>query len=85
VIGYIHGLDRAAEIRARGLDPKFSIADLFDCHFVVNMLPDDRAVREVVFGKIGEAGWPRPDALHRLTPPTVTLARDRRLGPHETW
>ena len=59
VIAHIRRPDRAAEIRALGLEPKFSIADLFDCDFVISMLPNDGAVREVVFGKTGEGGWPR--------------------------
>ena len=51
VIAYIRRPEREAEIRALGLEPKFSIADLFDCDFVITMLPDDRAVREAIFGK----------------------------------
>jgi 3-hydroxyisobutyrate dehydrogenase-like beta-hydroxyacid dehydrogenase len=52
VIAYIRRPDRAAE-GALGLEPKLSIADLFDCDFVISMLPDDAAVREAVFGKTG--------------------------------
>src|SRR5204863_5409155 len=50
VIGYSRHPERAAEIRALGVEPKFSIGDLFDCDFVITMLPDDAAVREAVFG-----------------------------------
>ena len=44
VIAYIRRPERAAQIQVLGLEPKFSIADLFDCNFVISMLPDDRAV-----------------------------------------
>ena len=76
VIAYIRRRDRAAEIRALGLEPKFSIADLFGCDFVISTLPDDRVVREVVFGKTGEAGLAaglKPNAVH-LSMSTISTA-----------
>jgi 3-hydroxyisobutyrate dehydrogenase-like beta-hydroxyacid dehydrogenase len=76
VIAYIRRPDRAAEIRALGLEPKFSIADLFDCDFVISMLPDDAAVREAVFGKTGEEGLSaglKPNAVH-LSMSTISTA-----------
>jgi hypothetical protein len=45
-IAYIRRPDRAPEIRALGLELKFSIANLFDCDFAINMLPDDRGSHE---------------------------------------
>ena len=36
-----------------GLKP-INIADLFDCGFVISMLPDNAAVREIVFGRPGQ-------------------------------
>jgi len=76
VIAYIRRPDRAAEIRALGLEPKFGIADLFDCDFVISMLPDDAAVREAVFGQTGQAGLAaglKPDAVH-LSMSTISTA-----------
>ncbi len=76
VIAYIRRPDRAAEIRALGLEPKLNIADLFDCDFVISMLPDDAAVREAVFGKAGEDGLAaglKPNAVH-LSMSTISTA-----------
>src|ERR1700739_875090 len=76
VIAYMRRRGRAAEIRALGLEPKFSIADLFDCDFIISMLPDDRAVRETVFGKPGEEGLAaglNPNAVH-LSMSTISTA-----------
>ena len=76
VIAYIRRPDRAAEIRDLGLELKFSIADLFDCDFVISMLPDAAAVREAVFGKTGEAGLAaglKPNAVH-LSMSTINTA-----------
>lgn len=82
VIAYIRRPERAAEIQALGLEPKFSIADLFDCDFVISMLPDDRAVREAVFGKTGEAGLAaglKPNAVH-LAMSTISTAGAGEFG-----
>ncbi|MGA8549998.1 MAG: NAD(P)-dependent oxidoreductase [Stellaceae bacterium] len=76
VIAYTRRPDRAAEIRALGLEPKLNIADLFDCDFVISMLPDDTAVREAVFGKAGEDGLAaglKPNAVH-LSMSTISTA-----------
>ena len=76
VIAYTRRPDRAAEIRALGLEPKLNIADLFDCDFVISMLPDDAAVREAVFGKAGEDGLAaglKPNAVH-LSMSTISTA-----------
>jgi 3-hydroxyisobutyrate dehydrogenase-like beta-hydroxyacid dehydrogenase len=76
VIAYTRRPDRAAEIQALGLEPKLKIADLFDCDFVISMLPDDAAVREAVFGKVGEDGLAaglKPNAVH-LSMSTISTA-----------
>ena len=39
------------KLAALGLEPTTDIADLFDCEVVISMLPDDDAVRDVVFGR----------------------------------
>ena len=86
VIAYIRRRDRAAEIRALGLEPKFSIADLFDCDFVISMLPDDRAVREAVFGKTAEGGLAaglKPNAVHLSMSTISTAAAGEFVEEHE--
>jgi 3-hydroxyisobutyrate dehydrogenase-like beta-hydroxyacid dehydrogenase len=86
VIAYIRRPDRAGEIRALGLEPKFSIADLFDCDFVITMLPDDQAVSEAVFGKTGEEGLAeglKRNALHLSMSTISTAAAGQFAAAHE--
>lgn len=86
VAAYIRRPERAAEIRTLGLEPKFSIADLFDCDFVISMLPDDHAVREAVFGKTGETGLAaglQPNAVHLSMSTISTAAAEEFAAEHE--
>src|SRR5258708_22910760 len=53
VKAYVRRPDRLGELIARGLQSSNDITDLFDCSIVITMLPDDRAVREVVLGRSG--------------------------------
>jgi 3-hydroxyisobutyrate dehydrogenase-like beta-hydroxyacid dehydrogenase len=50
VIGFVRHPEQLRELFALGLEPSVEIADLFNCAVVISMLPDDRSVREVVFG-----------------------------------
>jgi 3-hydroxyisobutyrate dehydrogenase-like beta-hydroxyacid dehydrogenase len=50
VIAYVRRPDRIGELEALGLRATTDIADLLDCNVVISMLPDDDAVREIVFG-----------------------------------
>jgi 3-hydroxyisobutyrate dehydrogenase-like beta-hydroxyacid dehydrogenase len=58
VIGYVRRPDQIGRLEALGLRATTDIADLFDCAMVISMLPDDDAVREIVFGRrdIGSDG-----------------------------
>jgi 3-hydroxyisobutyrate dehydrogenase-like beta-hydroxyacid dehydrogenase len=51
VIGYVRRPDRIGELEALGLRATTDITDLFDCKVVISMLPDDDALREIVFGR----------------------------------
>ena len=51
VIAYVRRQDQIGKLEALGLTPTTDITDLFDCDVVISMLPDDDAVREVVFGR----------------------------------
>jgi 3-hydroxyisobutyrate dehydrogenase-like beta-hydroxyacid dehydrogenase len=69
VIAYVRHADQMAKLTAFGLQPTMNMADLFDCEVVITMLPDDDAVREIVFGRegIGLAGLAvglKPGAIH---------------------
>jgi 3-hydroxyisobutyrate dehydrogenase-like beta-hydroxyacid dehydrogenase len=78
VIAYVRRAERIGELKALGLRPTTDIADLFDCGIVVSMLPDDRAVREIVFGREdfgvdGLAAGLKPGAIH-LSMSTISMA-----------
>src|SRR6202051_2009217 len=49
-IAYVRRPEQQGKLAALGLQPTTNIADLFDCEVVISMLPDDAAVREIVFG-----------------------------------
>src|ERR1700694_2479172 len=51
VIAYVRRPDQIGKLEALGLRPTTDIGDLLDCEVVISMLPDDDAVREIVFGR----------------------------------
>jgi 3-hydroxyisobutyrate dehydrogenase-like beta-hydroxyacid dehydrogenase len=51
VSAYVRRPDQMDKLAALGLKPTTEIANLFDCEVVISMLPDDDAVRDVVFGR----------------------------------
>jgi 3-hydroxyisobutyrate dehydrogenase-like beta-hydroxyacid dehydrogenase len=55
VIPYVRRPDQKGRLEALGLRPTTDIGDLLHCEVVVSMLPDDNAVREIVFGR-GDIG-----------------------------
>ncbi len=61
-----------AEIAALGIEPVGEIADLADCSIVITMLPDDRAVHDVVLGS--EANLGRDGLRAVLAPGAIHLA-----------
>ena len=69
VISYVRRPKKIGELEALGLRPTTDIGDLLDCEVVITMLPDDDAVREVVFGRPadpldGLAAGLMPGAIH---------------------
>src|SRR5712671_4629682 len=78
VIAYVRRQDRVGQLEALGLRPTTDIGDLLDCELVISMLPDDAAVREVVFGRSdddldGLAAGLMPGAIH-LSMSTISTA-----------
>jgi len=72
---------------ALGLKPTTDITSLFDCGVVISMLPDDDAVRDVVFGRedLGSRGLAsglRPGAIHLSMSTISTAAASRLAGEH---
>jgi 3-hydroxyisobutyrate dehydrogenase-like beta-hydroxyacid dehydrogenase len=94
VIAYVRRIEHAAKLATLGLQPTTNIADVFDCEFVVSMLPNDIAVREVVLGRqdverkapggndLGEVGLATglaPGAIH-LSMSTISTMTASQLG-----
>jgi 3-hydroxyisobutyrate dehydrogenase-like beta-hydroxyacid dehydrogenase len=78
VVAHVRRPERMGTLQALGLKPTTHIADLFDCAVVVSMLPDDAAVRDVVFGRpdVGIDGLAMglmPGAIH-LSMSTISTA-----------
>jgi 3-hydroxyisobutyrate dehydrogenase-like beta-hydroxyacid dehydrogenase len=84
VIAYVRRPAQQGKLAALGLMPTTNIADLFDCEIVISMLPDDTAVREIVFGREavgldGLAQGLRPGAIH-LSMSTISTAAASELA-----
>ena len=78
VVAYVRRAEKFDELAALGLYPTTDIAHLFDCEIVISMLPDDDAVRDVVFGRAdpdieGLAEGLMPGAVH-LSMSTISSA-----------
>jgi 3-hydroxyisobutyrate dehydrogenase-like beta-hydroxyacid dehydrogenase len=78
VVAHVRRPERMGTLLALGLKPTTDIADLYDCGVVVSMLPDDAAVRDVVFGRPklaldGLAVGLMPGAVH-LSMSTISTA-----------
>jgi 3-hydroxyisobutyrate dehydrogenase-like beta-hydroxyacid dehydrogenase len=84
VIAYIRHPDQIDRLVKLGLQPTTDITKLFDCAVVISMLPDDDAVREIVFGRqdLGIAGLSSglpPGAIH-LSMSTISTDTASRLA-----
>jgi 3-hydroxyisobutyrate dehydrogenase-like beta-hydroxyacid dehydrogenase len=78
VIAYVRRANEFGRLKALGLRPTTDIGDLLDCELVISMLPDDDALREVVFGRYdddldGLAAGLMPGAVH-LSMSTISTA-----------
>jgi 3-hydroxyisobutyrate dehydrogenase-like beta-hydroxyacid dehydrogenase len=84
VIAYVRRAEQMGKLAALGLKPTTDIADVSDCEFVISMLPDDAAVREVVSGRpeLGADGLAKrliPGAIH-LSMSTISTAASSELA-----
>jgi 3-hydroxyisobutyrate dehydrogenase-like beta-hydroxyacid dehydrogenase len=78
VIAYVRRPNQTGKLLALGLKPTTDFAELFDCEIVISMLPDDGAVRDVIFGHAafgtnGLASGLRRGAIH-LSMSTISTA-----------
>jgi 3-hydroxyisobutyrate dehydrogenase-like beta-hydroxyacid dehydrogenase len=85
VNAYVRRPDRMGRLTALGLKPTTDITSLFHCKVVISMLPDDAAVRDVVFGRDGGRGLAsglRPGAIHLSMSTISTAAAYLFAGEH---
>jgi 3-hydroxyisobutyrate dehydrogenase-like beta-hydroxyacid dehydrogenase len=87
VIAYVRRQDQIGTLEALGLAPTTDITDLFDCDVVISMLPDDDAVREIVFGRKdigleGLAAGLMPGAIHLSMSTISSAAASHLAGEH---
>jgi len=78
VIAYVRRPDQIGRLEVLGLRPTTNIGGLLDCKIVISMLPDDDAVRDIVFGRediglCGLAAGLMPGAFH-LSMSTISTA-----------
>jgi 3-hydroxyisobutyrate dehydrogenase-like beta-hydroxyacid dehydrogenase len=88
VTAYVRRADQMDKLATLGIDPTMQFADLFDCEIVVSMLPDDAAVRDVVFGQEGAdaeglASGLKGGAIH-LSMSTISTGAATHLAAEHT-
>src|ERR1700676_5351211 len=86
-IAYVRRPDQTGKLGGVGLRPTTDIGDLLDCEVVISMLPDDEAVREIVFGRKdlgleGLAAGLMPGAIHLSMSTISTAAASLLAGEH---
>jgi 3-hydroxyisobutyrate dehydrogenase-like beta-hydroxyacid dehydrogenase len=83
VNAYVRHPDQMERLAALGLKPTTDITKLFACEIVITMLPDDDAVRSIVFGhkndSAGLAASLPPGAIH-LSMSTISTAAATELA-----
>jgi 3-hydroxyisobutyrate dehydrogenase-like beta-hydroxyacid dehydrogenase len=87
VIAYVRRAGQIGQLAAIGIKATTDIGDLLDCEAVISMLPDDDAVREIVFGHEangldGLAGGLMPGAIHLSMSTISTAAASLLAGEH---
>jgi 3-hydroxyisobutyrate dehydrogenase-like beta-hydroxyacid dehydrogenase len=87
VISYVRRPEQIGELEVLGLRPTTDIGDLLDCEVVISMLPDDDAVRDVVFGRRddpldGLAAGLMPGAIHLSMSTISTKAASLLTNEH---
>jgi 3-hydroxyisobutyrate dehydrogenase-like beta-hydroxyacid dehydrogenase len=87
VVAHVRHRERLSELKALGLTSTTNIADLLDCEFIVSMLPNDDAVRDVVFGRNpsdldGLAMGLVPGAIHISMSTISTTAASQLAAEH---
>jgi len=84
VIAYVRRKNQIEQLKPLGIATTTDMGDLLDCQLVITMLPDDDAVRQVVFGSKddhldGLAAGLMPGAIH-LSMSTISTACASQLS-----
>lgn len=84
VVAYVRHPNQIGGLEELGLTPMTDVTKLFDCAVVISMLPDDKAVRDIVFGRQdlgidGLASGLMPGAIH-LSMSTISTATAAQLA-----
>jgi 3-hydroxyisobutyrate dehydrogenase-like beta-hydroxyacid dehydrogenase len=86
VIAYVRRPDQINQLEAVGLKATMDIGELFHCGVVISMLPNDDAVREIVFGRgdihDGLAAGLKPGATHLSMSTISTTAASLLANEH---
>jgi 3-hydroxyisobutyrate dehydrogenase-like beta-hydroxyacid dehydrogenase len=90
VIAYVRHAEQMGKLAALGLKPTTDTTEVYDCEFVISMLPDDAAVREVVFGRpeLGADGLAKcliPSAIHVSMSTISTTASSELASEHARY
>ena len=90
VIAYVRRPDQIGKLAELGLEPTMDITRLFNCAVVISMLPDDDAVRDIVFGRedLGIRGLGlglMPGAIHLSMSTISTAAATQLARQHACW
>jgi 3-hydroxyisobutyrate dehydrogenase-like beta-hydroxyacid dehydrogenase len=84
VVAYVRRPDQMDKLATLGIEPTSELSGLFGCKIVISMLPDDAAVRDVVFGQKnthaeGLASGLKREAIH-LSMSTISTAAAAHLA-----
>jgi 3-hydroxyisobutyrate dehydrogenase-like beta-hydroxyacid dehydrogenase len=87
VRAYIRREERMAELAALGLAPSTDISAVLNCEIVISMLPNDSAVREIVFGRDDFEAWGLalgmiPGSIHLSMSTISTAAASQFAAEH---
>jgi NAD binding domain of 6-phosphogluconate dehydrogenase len=85
VVAYVRRPDQADKLATLGIEATTEFSDLFDREIVISMLPDDAAVRDVVFGQEnthaqGLGSGLKRGAVHLSMSTTALHCRRRRFS-----
>lgn len=83
VCAFVRRPERIGDLQALGIAATTRRPDLFDSDIIVTMLPDDAAVRNVLFGQFGLSNSLRPGVVHLSMSTISTAASTAFLLEHE--